>query len=104
MLLVVDNTFVGYSILITNLFGLLAKYISMAHTGKFKVAVVGVSSEKAKQFLPELFHSQITKLVAVCDKDCESLKRACEAYMINGYRTYDDLIENEEIDFAIITI
>lgn len=76
----------------------------MTHAGKFKVAMVGISTEAAKEFLPELFYSQITKLVAVCDKDCQALKRTCEMYMVNGYRSYQELIENEEIDFAIITI
>lgn len=76
----------------------------MTHTGKFKVAVVGVSTETAKAFLPEIFYSQATKLVAVCDENFESLRQVCEDYMVSGYRTYEDLIENEEIDFAIITI
>ncbi len=76
----------------------------MPNAGKFKVALVGVGSELAQKFLSELFYSQITKLVAVCDKNPEPLRRACEAFMINGYRTYEDLMENEEIDFAIITI
>ena len=76
----------------------------MSHLGKFKVAVVGVSTDSVKEFLPEIFYSRATKLVAVCDGNCESLKKVCEAYMINGYRTYEDLIENEEIDFAIMSI
>ena len=76
----------------------------MTHTGKYKVALVGVKSEKAKAYAMELFYSHLTKLVAVCDADCEALKQTCESFMINGYRKYDDLIENEEIDFAIIAI
>ncbi|HAO65023.1 TPA: hypothetical protein DCQ44_03535 [Candidatus Taylorbacteria bacterium] len=76
----------------------------MAHAGKIKVALVGVSGALAKRFLPEIFYSQVLKLVAVCDIDGDQLKRTCEAYMVNGYRTYDDLLENEEIDFAIISI
>lgn len=76
----------------------------MSHAGKFKVAVVGVSTESAKEFLPEIFYSHTTKLVAVCDENSESLKQICEAYMVSGYRTYEDLIENEKIDFAIITV
>lgn len=76
----------------------------MAHVGKFKVAVVGVSTESAKEYLPEIFYSQTTKLVAVCDENGEVLKQICEAYMVNGYHTYADLIENEDIDFAVITI
>ena len=76
----------------------------MPHTGKFKVALVGVKSDKAKAYMTELFYSGLTKLVAVCDADSEALKRTCESFMINGYRKYDDLIENEEIDFAIISI
>jgi predicted dehydrogenase len=76
----------------------------MAHTRKFKVAVVGVSTEAAEEFLLEISSSRTIKLVAACDEDCESLKKTCEAYVINGYHTYEDLIENEEIDFAIITV
>jgi predicted dehydrogenase len=76
----------------------------MTHVGKFKIAVIGVSTESAKEFLPEIFYSQTTKLVAVCDENCESLKQICEAYMISGYHSYNDLIENEEIDFAVTTV
>ena len=76
----------------------------MKQTGKFKVALVGIATESAKKFLPELFYSQVTKLVAVCDEDSDVLKKICESYMINGYRSYQELMENEEIDFAIITI
>lgn len=76
----------------------------MSHIGKFKIAVVGVSTESAKEFLPEIFYSRTTRLVAVCDENCEALKQVCESYMINGYCTYADLIENEEIDFAIMTV
>jgi predicted dehydrogenase len=75
----------------------------MTHLGKFKVAVVGVSSESAKQYLPEIYYSQTTKLVAVCDENPESLKQTCESYMVNGYHSYEDLIENEAIDFVIMT-
>jgi predicted dehydrogenase len=76
----------------------------MSHTGKFKIAVVGISTESAKEFLPEIFYSHTTKLVAVCDENCESLKQVCEAYMVSGYHSYDDLIENEDIDFTITAI
>ena len=76
----------------------------MTNTGKFKVAVVGIGTDRAKKFLPELFYSQFAKLVAVCDPDSKTLKRTCESFMINGYRNYEELLENEEIDFAILTI
>ena len=76
----------------------------MPHIGKFKVAVVGVSSESAKAFLPEIFYNHAIKLVAVCDEDSAVLKQTCEAYMINGYCSYDDLIENENLDFVITTV
>lgn len=76
----------------------------MTHAGKFKIAVVGVSTEPAKEFLPKLFYSRIAKLVAVCDENLESLKDVCEKYVINGYHTYEDLMENEEIDFTITTV
>jgi len=76
----------------------------MANAEKFRVAVVGITTEIAQKFLPELFYSPIIRLVAVCDKNCEAMRQICETYLINGYRTYEELIENEEIDFAIITI
>ena len=76
----------------------------MTHAGKFKVAMVGISTESAKDFLSEIFHLHTTKLVAVCDKNPRSLKEACETYLVSGYHSYEDLIENEKIDFAIITI
>ena len=75
----------------------------MTHARKFNIGFVGVSTNLAKDFLEKIFDSGMAKLVAVCDKNCDSLKNICEKYTINGYRTYDDLIENEEIDFAIIT-
>ena len=76
----------------------------MTHVGKFKIAVIGVGTGSAKDFLPEIFYSDAMKLVAVCDKEYESLKQVCEKYMVSGYRTYEDLIENEEVDFIIETI
>ena len=33
----------------------------MSHAGKFKVAMVGVSTESAKEYLPELFYSRVAK-------------------------------------------
>ena len=73
----------------------------MAQKGKFKVALVGVSTESAKAFLPEIFYNDAIKLVAVCDENSEILKQVCEAYMVNGYHSYEDLIENENLDFVI---
>lgn len=75
----------------------------MSHAGKFKLAVVGISSDSAKEFLPEVFYSHATKLVAVCDEDNAALKKVCASYMINGYHTYEDLVANEDFDFAVIT-
>jgi predicted dehydrogenase len=77
--------------------------ISMVHTGKFKVALVGVGTESTRTFLTEIYYSQTVKLVAVCDENPETLKQVCESYMVNGYHTYTDLLENEEIDFVVIT-
>lgn len=76
----------------------------MPHKEKFKIAVVGISTEPAEEFLAEIFDSKSAKLVAVCDENDESLKQICETYVVNGYHTYEDLIENENIDFAVITV
>lgn len=76
----------------------------MTEARKFRIGFVGVGTDLARDFLAKIFDSGTTKLIAVCDKNSRSLKQVCEKYVINGYKTYEDLMENEEIDFAIITI
>ncbi len=70
-----------------------------------KLGVLGISGHFLKRVLPAIKDSNIVQLNALASRDSDKLKRfASELKNIKTYGSYDELLNDKEIDFVYIPL
>lgn len=65
---------------------------------KIKVAVIGCGSIAQHRHLPEYAMNDNIEIVAVCDVVDERAKKIASEYGVKAYTSYEELLENPDID------
>lgn len=70
-----------------------------------KVGVLGISGHFLKRILPAIKDSSLVQIYALASRDSNKLKRVeSELKNIKTYNSYEELIENKDIDFVYIPL
>lgn len=69
---------------------------------KIRVAIVGCGRISGKHGEAIRRHADDIELVAVCDTDPTTLKKATAEYGVNGYQKLDELLRKEQLDAVIL--
>ena len=69
---------------------------------KKRVAVIGLGHQSEEDHIPALLESKHVDLVAVCDINNKKLEEVSKKLSIKGYKDYNKLLLNEELDFIIV--
>jgi len=69
---------------------------------KIRIAIVGCGRISKNHFGSIEKHAGELELVAVCDIDADVLGAHKTQYQVNGYRSMDEMLRNEELDLVAI--
>lgn len=77
----------------------------MKNNDKLRVGVIGLGHQSFEDHIPAVLASRDVELVAVCDVDDEKLEQFSNQNTgIGVYKKYNDLLNNEKLDFVIIAV
>ena len=72
---------------------------------KLNIALIGAGRRGAGAHLPVITKlTDVYNLVAICDMDESTAKSTAEKYGVNAYTNVRDLVKNEQLDVADITV
>lgn len=70
---------------------------------KLNMAVIGLGKQAKSSYIPYVNLFEYANLVAICDHNKETLKHTVVDSNISKYTSYQELLDNEQLDFLVIT-
>ena len=77
-------------------------YKNISNGSKIRIAVVGCGRISKNHFGSIEKHAEEMELVAVCDIDAEVLLAHTEQYGVKGYRSMEEMLQQEKLDLVAI--
>lgn len=71
---------------------------------KLRVGVVGLGKQSQEDHMPGVVDSTSAELVAVCDINQEITDKISEQYSVNGYPSYEEMFNREQLDLVIVAV
>lgn len=71
---------------------------------RLRCGVVGLGRQARQDHIPAVATSEFADLVAVCDIDDQITHEIAGQYGVTGYRSYQEMISAESLDFVVVAV